>query len=95
MTANMTAHRDNTIDPQLLELLRCPQDHSELHFANGELIGRLNRLIPAGKVVNVGGQVVRQTMDGGLVRSAGDLLYPIVSGIPVMLVDEAIDIRQM
>lgn len=91
----MTDHLDNSIDSQLLELLRCPQDHSELRLADGELIGRLNRWIPAGRIRSVGGQIVRQTMDGGLLRSAGDLLYPIVGGIPVMLIDEAIDIRQV
>ncbi len=82
------------IDSQLLEILRCPQDHTELSLAEAELVERANQQIFAGKVSNIGGQQVKKPIDGGLLRAAGDLMYPIVSGIPVMLYDEAIDIRQ-
>lgn len=82
------------INPQLLDILRCPQDHSELTLANAELVGKVNDQIHAGTLVSIGGQFLKKPIDGGMVRSAGDLMYPIVGGIPVMLADEAIDVTR-
>ena len=82
------------VDPQLLEILRCPQDHSQLSLANAELVARVNEQINAGALHTIGGQQVQKSIDGGMVRAAGDLMYPIVGGIPVMLADEAINISQ-
>ena len=56
----------------------------------GELIARLNEAIAAGELRNQGGQPVDNPLDGGLIREDSTLLYPIVDGIPVLLVDEAI-----
>jgi uncharacterized protein YbaR (Trm112 family) len=80
------------INPQLLDILRCPQDHSELSLADSALVARVNAQINAGTLVTVGGQGVKRLLDGGLVRAAGDLLYPIIGDIPVMLADEAINV---
>jgi len=80
------------INPQLLDILRCPQDHSELLLADAALVLSVNKQINAGTLLTVGGQIMKKPIDGGLVRAAGDLMYPIVGGIPVMLADEAIDI---
>lgn len=82
------------IDPLTLQILRCPQDHSELKLADTALISRLNGEIAAGTLTTVGGQQLKKTLDGGMVRAAGDLMYPIVGGIPVMLADEAINISR-
>jgi uncharacterized protein YbaR (Trm112 family) len=83
------------VDPQLLEILRCPQDHSQLSLADARLVTRVNEQIKAGTLHTVGGQQVQKNIDGGMVRAAGDLMYPIVGGIPVMLADEAINISQL
>ncbi|TWU30543.1 Trm112 family protein [Bythopirellula polymerisocia] len=83
------------IDPQLLEILRCPQDRSSLTFADATLVEKVNQQILTGKLTNISGQPVKEPIDGGMLRAAGDLLYPIVSGIPVMLYDEAIDVTQL
>ncbi len=83
------------INNQLLEILRCPQDQSSLSPADDDLIERTNRCITAGEVVNLAGQLVSQAIDGGLVRAAGDVMYLVVDGIPVMLPDEAIELSQL
>jgi uncharacterized protein len=83
------------INHQLLDILRCPQDHSELSLADPSLVARVNECIGAGALITVGGQPLKKPLDGGLVRAAGDLMYPIVGGIPVMLADEAIDVSKI
>lgn len=82
------------MDARLLEILRCPHDHSELTLAEAALVARANECIAAGTLTTIGGQVFKKPIDGGLIRAAGDLMYPIVGGIPVMLADEAIDVSQ-
>ncbi|MCG8449962.1 MAG: hypothetical protein MI725_10340 [Pirellulales bacterium] len=83
------------IDAELLEVLRCPVDHSPLIQADEGLLEQINRGIAAGKVTNVGGQLLKKLLDGGLIRQVGDLLYPIVDNIPVMLPDEAVRLSQI
>jgi uncharacterized protein YbaR (Trm112 family) len=78
------------IGKELLDILVCPQDRTPLELANPDLVAKLNRSIAAGVLRNMAGEKVEQPLDGGLVREDGTLLYPIVDGIPVMLVDEAI-----
>jgi uncharacterized protein YbaR (Trm112 family) len=83
------------VDDKTLAMLRCPKDHSMLHRAEASLVARLNTAIRAGRLRNQAGQLVEHSIDGGLVRAGGDLLYPIVDEIPVLLYDEAIPLTQL
>jgi uncharacterized protein YbaR (Trm112 family) len=80
----------NMVDQQLLDILVCPETKQALHMADPEVLQRLNDAIGRGSVVNRGGRKLEATVSEGLVREAGDLLYPIRDDIPIMLVDEAI-----
>ncbi|MBL9161815.1 MAG: hypothetical protein JNL18_03635 [Planctomycetaceae bacterium] len=80
------------IADHLIEILRCPLDRSELHRASADLVAKLNLAVAAGTLKNVAGEGFEKPLDGGLIRAAGDLLYPIIDEIPVMLPDEAIDL---
>jgi len=78
-----------------LAMLRCPSDGSALRLAEAALVAQLNALISAGRLRNQADQRCDHALDGGLVREAGDLLYPIINQIPVMLADEAIPLEQL
>jgi uncharacterized protein YbaR (Trm112 family) len=83
------------IDKELLEILACPEDKTPVHLAEQELIDRINARIASGQLTNRGGAKVERKIDGGLVRADGVYLYPIDDGIPIMLIDEAIPLRQV
>lgn len=79
---------------ELLDILRCPENQAHLSPADADLIIELNGLIRAGRLRNKAGRNV-QPIDGGLLRADGDLLYPIVDQIPLLLRDEAIPLDQL
>jgi uncharacterized protein YbaR (Trm112 family) len=83
------------MNADVLSLLCCPDDRSALSAAEPELVDRVNAAIRAGRIVDRLGRTTEQEIDGGLVRAAGDLLYPIVDRIPVLLRDEAIPLAQL
>ncbi len=73
-----------------LSLLCCPDDRTPLKQADNELIARLNASIEAGDLKNRGGQTLSKQLDGALIRTDGQIAYPIVDEIPVLLIDEGI-----
>ena len=81
--------------PEILATLCCPEDHSTLALASDALIREINTIIRGGRLRNRGGQVVEHLLDGGLTRTKGDVLYPILDGIPVLVKDEAIPLAQL
>jgi uncharacterized protein YbaR (Trm112 family) len=83
------------VQHDLFDILRCPENHSSLAQADKALVAELNARIRAGSLRNQAGREVREVIDGGLVRADGDLLYPIVEQIPVLLRDEAIPLDQL
>lgn len=83
------------IDKDLLEILVCPQDHSRLRPADGEMLTKVNQAIAAGRLKNGAGETVEAPLEGGLVREDSTLLYPVIDDIPVLLIDEAIALEQV
>ncbi|RMG06500.1 MAG: Trm112 family protein [Planctomycetota bacterium] len=83
------------LSPDLLEILRCPEDRTRLALADEALVARLNAAIAAGKVTNKGGEPVREAVDAGLVREDGAILYPVREDIPVLLIEEGIPLAQL
>lgn len=81
------------VSEQLLAILRCPDNQSALSLAETQLVAQLNSEIRARRLCNRAGVVVQRVIDGGLVRAEGDLLYPIIDQIPVLLHDEAIPLN--
>lgn len=83
------------IDRYLLDILACPENKTPVKLADQSLIDAINRAMEKGEVENRDGQKVEQPIDGGLVREDGLYLYPIREGIPIMLIDEAIPMKNV
>lgn len=83
------------IGKELLDILVCPELRTPLTVVDGELLATLNRAVAEKRLKNRTGDLVERPLDGGLLREDGAFVYPIVDGIPIMLVDEAIPLEQV
>jgi uncharacterized protein YbaR (Trm112 family) len=81
------------MNQSLLDILVCPETHQPVKQADPGRIEELNQKIRNGSIRNRAGQVVREPLDGGLIRADGKFLYPVRHDIPIMLIDEAIPLE--
>lgn len=81
------------VDPELLDMLCCPETKEDVSLADGALVQKLNALAESGQLKNRGGEIVKEKMEAGLVRADRKFLYPIREDIPIMLIDEAIPLE--
>ncbi len=80
------------VDKELLELIVCPETHQALREASRELLEAVNARLARGELSNRGGTVLQVALAEALVRADGKVLYPVLDGIPMLLVEEAIPI---
>jgi uncharacterized protein len=83
------------IDKELLKILVCPENRTPLHLADEHSLAKINQAIAAARARNRGGQIVAQPLQEGLIRQDNTLLYPVIDGIPVLSIDEAISLDQL
>jgi len=80
------------LGPDLLDILCCPETRQPVHAAPPALLEQLNRQIASGTLSSRGGRLIKEKLEGGLVRQDGKFLYPVRQAIPVMLANEAVPI---
>ena len=80
------------ITDEFLNMLRCPESRERLRRADDCVVADLNRAIAAGRLCNRSGQRLTGAISGLLVRDDGRIGYPVIDGMPILLIDEAIDL---
>ncbi len=81
------------VSEQLLKILVCPETKQPVSLASSEVLTTINERIQLGKLSNLAGAVVKEPVDGVLVRSDGKRAYLVRDDIPIMLVDEAVSLE--
>ena len=83
------------MDKRLLTILRCPVSHKGLAVLKKDKLAKINAAIAAGELVNHEGTKVATPLAEALVTDDGERVYPIDDGIPVLLEDESISMKQL
>lgn len=83
------------LSPDLVRILICPETRTPVGLASRGLLDQLNAAIAAGQLTNKAGQKLTQPLFAALVREDRAIAYPVVDEIPMMLIDEAIDLTQL
>jgi uncharacterized protein YbaR (Trm112 family) len=76
----------------LVEILVCPETKQPVTLASPAVLAGVNERIRAGTLRTRGGQPVTQELTEALVREDGRVLYAVDDGIPVMLIEESIEL---
>jgi uncharacterized protein YbaR (Trm112 family) len=82
----------SSVSPELLEILVCPETKRPVAPAPPDVLARLNEAVRAGRVRTRGGRALTEPIAEGLLRDDGLVLYPVDDGIPVMLIEESIEL---
>ncbi len=83
------------VDPELVEILVCPNTRENVELASVEIVEKINQAISAKRIRNVDDQPVTEALQDGLIRDDGKIIYPIRDCIPVMLIGEGIPMDQL
>ncbi len=81
-----------TVSPDLIEILVCPETKQPVHLANAEELASINTRVAGGDMRNRGGNKPERAFDEALIREDGQIAYPVEDGIPVMLIEESIEL---
>ena len=82
------------VDPELVEILVCPDTKLNVDLAPAETVEKINLAIKENIVLNVDGQSLNDPLQDGLLREDDKIIYPVRESIPVMLIGEGIPMDQ-
>ncbi len=84
-----------TIDPQLLDLIRCPLTRQPVASLPGDRLAKLNALINEHKIKSRDDTPVTVELAEALVTEDGNIAYPVIDGFPVMMEEHGIPLSQL
>lgn len=80
----------------LLDMLVCPERKGiKLFRAESKTLAELNKHILRRKIFDRGGRLVEGILTEGLIREDGQVLYPVIDGIPRLCLEDGIEIAQV
>ena len=82
----------HTVSADLVEILVCPETKQPVRLASAEELAGINERVAGGDLRNRGGKAPERAFDQALIREDGQIAYPVDDGIPVMLVEESIEL---
>lgn len=80
------------VSQELLDILVCPETQQPVAPASEAVIRKLADAASGGQLRNRGGSKVESAPSEGLLRDDGRVFYPVEDGIPVMLIEESIEL---
>lgn len=80
------------MNQDLVKILCCPETKQKVEYVDKELIKEINRKIAKKQQKNRGGVLLTEQIHDGLIREDKKYVYPIKSDIPIMLINEAIEL---
>lgn len=83
------------LDQTLLAILCCPETKQPVSLVDEVLLARINQSIERGELRNHAGDLVKEKLDGGLIRADQHVVYPIRDRIPIMLIEESIPVQHL
>lgn len=81
-------------DRKLLEILRCPRSGRALRLASDTEQAQVREALEAGRL-SAEGADANAVIDQLLITDDGAWAYPVTDGVPVMLVDQALPMREL
>jgi len=82
------------VDPELVEILVCPDTKLNVDLAPAKTVEKINLAIKENNILNIDGQSVKEPLQDGLLRDDDKIIYPVRDSIPVMLIGEGIPMEQ-
>ncbi len=78
------------VDPELLNILRCPESLQAVRLAEQPVVSRLLQQARQGNLKTLRGNRVEADFEAVLIREDSQRGYLVRDGIPVMLIEEAV-----
>ena len=81
------------MDPNLLNIICCPVTREKLSIATSKQLEFINAEITNSTLKKLDGSIAEKPQSKALINATKTLLYPIEEDIPILLENEAIEVK--
>jgi len=83
------------MDPNLLNIICCPVTREKLSMVTSKQLALINAEIANNTLTKLDGSIAENPQSKALINATKTLLYPIEEDIPILLENEAIELKGM